>query len=209
MVISLVKNSEEMYSKSIIKTILEEHSEDIFTIKDYGTTELLLSSELKVYELAFPSLNMGMVEQIVREYLYHHNYLEYVKRITGKLEYEYDGESDSLYLSCSYDLEGDIDRTVNVDGLYVDLDKEGLVVGVEILGVKDALHLDVWDDCFVKNVWVDFVRGDCVLDLNVGFLLGGEGDVGRLRQYFSKVVLDDGFFGEECSVIGLKVWCGS
>lgn len=202
----MVKNSEEIYSKSIIKSILDEHSEDIFTRKDYGTTELLLDSELKVYELAFPSLNMGVVEQIVREYLYHHNYLEYVKLLEGRVKCDYDSEGDCLYLTCSHDInERVVDRTVCVDGLYVDLDKEGLVCGVEILDVKDCLSIDVWDWSLVKNVWVTFVRGDGVLDLNVGFHLG-EG-YGRLRQWWGRVLLDDGVWVDDSVCVGLKVVC--
>ena len=67
---------EEIYSRSIIKNILDELSDDITPKEVYGICELYLQAELDVYKKAFPNINHELVEDIVREYLFYHNVVQ-------------------------------------------------------------------------------------------------------------------------------------
>lgn len=190
----LFETSEEIYSKAIVRNVIEELSEDIFSDTDYDTTELLLGAELQVYKIAFPSLDIDIVEDIVREYLYHHNYLEYARLIEGSVKWNFNEESDALYIKCNDDLSGDVVGTVDVgDGFFFDLDENGLVKGVELLGCKDFFGFSDGEE--LKQCVVRMVIGRDLLRVCVSFNVGDEGGGFRVR-HFMGLFVNTGF-GED------------
>lgn len=201
-----METSEEVYSRSIIKNILDELAEDIQPIDNYGLTELLLEAELKVYKIAFPNIDMDIVETMVREYLYHHNYLEYTHISEGKLEYSVDWDADALYIKLTDDLIGEYESTVECGGGFlIDVDKNGLVRGVELLGVKDWFQFKEGEEIYGVNVNVK-VCSD-VVKVNVWFNVRGIGDVyGRLRQWFGLLLHNEGYTGDYDGVYCVHSW---
>ena len=196
----LFETSEELYSKAIIRNVIEELTEDIFSDGDYEITELLLEAELQVYKVAFPSLDIDIVKDIVREYLYHHNYLEYSHLIEGSIDIKFDDESDSLYVKCEDNLGTDIVRTVEGgDGFFFDINEKGLVKGIELLDCEEFFGLN--DGEVLKSCVVRVIVGSDLLRVNVSFNVGGVDGGFRVRQFiglFVNTALVDDFVGCCC-----------